>query len=248
MPGQGFLGVRANSDQYLLGVGKELIQPKDTNTSLPAYPAFPFADNFHLLVPYDLQVGASQAPLEFQLDAGRTASASIVESDGKPVVGCVVFGREPYRLWARSPLDSATFEIVGLDPRKPRLVMALHEGRKLSGWALITADATGPATLTLRPSASITGRIVDEEGNPRTRLEIASYGSSEKPDPLAGSFQTPCAVDQHGRFRIDLVPGAIFSASALGRNGGTQGELFANIKLEPGEVRDLGDIVVKSPK
>ena len=244
VPGRGIIGVRVNSDRYLLGVGAEKFQPKGSGTALPAYPRFPLANDYNLLAPIDTEVGTEPAMLDLQVDPGRTRSVTVVDSDGKPVPRCLTYGQGPFGTWGRHPLDSATFKVTALDPRQPRLVMVLHQGRKLGGSALIQAEGNSPVTLTLQPLGILTGRLVDDEGQPRTKFEVASCGSSDS-DPNHGYFHGRYTVDQDGRFRIEVVPGVFHSALAIKDDGQELGDVFRRIKLEPGQVKDLGDIRLK---
>ena len=244
VPGRGILGASANSYRYLRGVGAEKFQPAGSTEALPACPGFRFAIDYNLLVPFDTEGGTGPVTLDVQIDPGRTRSATVVDRDGKSMPGCLAFGQGSLPIWAPQPLDSATFEVMALDPRKPRLVMVLHEGRKLGGSALIQAEGNGPVSLTLQPLGILTGRLVDDEGQPLTKLEVASVGSDDS-DPNHGNFQGRRTVDQDGRFRIEVVPGVFHSALAIKDDGQNLGDVFKKIKLEPGQVKDLGDIRLK---
>ena len=111
--------------------------------------------------------------------------------------------------WESHPLDSATFEVTALDPREPRHVMVFHDGRKLGGSTLIDENDQGPVTIRLQPCGVVTGRLVDEEGQPRTKLELINLRGD---DEETGVFHRRCLVDPHGRFRIEVIPGLGYSA------------------------------------
>jgi hypothetical protein len=244
LPGQGMLGVRATSERYLMGVGAEAIRGKDPNASLPALPGFPFANNYNVVARFDAESGTDPVSLDLQLDPGRSVSVTVVDPDGKPVPGCRVFGLRSMPYWDRRPLDLTTFEVTGLDPREPRHLMFFHEGRKLGGSLLIGKDVKGPFTVTLRPCGVITGRLVDEDGRPRTRLALVNYGTPNR-EPNRGIFHDRCAVDGEGRFQVEVIPGLSYTATAEA-NGLGVGQVFEKVTLGPAEVRDLGDITVKA--
>jgi protocatechuate 3,4-dioxygenase beta subunit len=248
LPGPGMLGVYAPSERYLRGVGAEAIQKPGTDprASLPAYPGFPMANNYHLVAAFDAGSGAEPVSLDLQLDPGRMLTATIVDADGKPVPGCRAFGTRSLSYWDRRPLDSATFAVRALDPRQTRHVMVYHEGRHLGGMALIGKDETGPLTIRLEPCGIVTGRLVDEEGQPMTKVELVNYGFLDE-QPNEGIFHRPCPVDHDGGFRIEVIPGLSYRACVGQGRGIVIGKAFLKLTLGPGEVRDLGDVVVKTP-
>jgi hypothetical protein len=245
LPGRGMLGVRGRSERYLRGVGAEAIQGKDSRASLPAYPGFPFANNYNLVTAFDAS-GSEPVALELQLDPGRALLVTATDPEDQPVAGCRAFGTRAMTYWDRRPLDSATFEVTGLDPRRTRRLMLYHEGRRLGGSTVIGKDDQGPLIVRLQPCGIVTGRLVDEEGQSRTKLELINAGFLED-EPNEGVFHKPCPVDSAGRFRIELIPGLSYWAAVQQARGRIGGKVFAKLTLGPGEVRDLGDVVVNVP-
>ena len=49
---------------------------------------------------------------------------------------------------------------------KPRRVTITHAARKLVGFVYLKGDEAGPLTVKLQPWGTITGRIIDDEGQP----------------------------------------------------------------------------------
>ena len=126
-------------------------------------------------------------------------------------------------------------EVYALDLPKPRRVTIKHAGRKLVGSIVLKGDEAGPLTVRLQPWGTITGRVLDDDGQPRGPLELYSFG----PRILVG---------HDGKFRIEgLVPGLKYGASV--RQGGRfRGDVFHDVTVAPGEVKDLGDVKVIAPK
>ena len=74
------------------------------------------------------------------------------------------------------------------------------------------------------------------------RLRFAS-----RDDPEIGVLPAS-NVSTDGRFRIErLVPGQRYSAEVYRGIGWYAGPAFENLILQPGEVRDLGDIRTRAP-
>ena len=93
----------------------------------------------------------------------------------------------------------------------------------------------------LQPWGTVVGRVVDEDGKPRTDVEVFST-IRERPDPERGDLRVKPTVDAEGRFRIEgLVPGVKYDA--LGHSPSkADGPILQGVQVGPGEVKDLGDV------
>ncbi len=137
-------------------------------------------------------------------------------------------------------------EVRALEPSKSRRVIVYHEGRKLVGSAYLKGDESGPLTVRLEPWATIAGRIVDEDGRPRAGLEVNNlFSYSIDPQPPADRGELSAVpIGRDGHFRIErLVPGLTYGGGAS-QGHMYRGDLFRDVTLAPGEVKDLGDLKV----
>lgn len=141
---------------------------------------------------------------------------------------------------------------MGLHPDRIRRITFVKEDRKLIGFLLARGDGDAPYNVRMQPWATITGRVVDEQGKPQARASLAADTVSElaaHDDPGIGDFPE-ITTNGHGRFRAErLVPGQSYSATfyrgpGLGR---PSGPAFKSLKLAPGEMRDLGDLRLSPP-
>ena len=125
-----------------------------------------------------------------------------------------------------------------------------HEGRKLAASLDVKGDVAGPLTVRLQPWGVVTGRVVNEDGQPRRGLALHDAVGTY-PEPPAGQGLLPGANDipgpqvgRDGRFRVEgFVPGLKYGASAVFGNLYV-GEVFRDVTVAPGEVKDLGDLKV----
>jgi hypothetical protein len=162
---------------------------------------------------------------------GRTLTVTAVDPEGRPIGGTKATGRTD--LLGSGPYEQASpmFEVRALDPSRPRRVTVSHAGRKLAGSIDLKGDETGPMTVRIQPWGTITGRIVDHDGQPRGGLELFGI-----------------RIGRDGRFRIEgLVPGRKYEASAVEGFRGL-GTVFSDVTVAPGETKDLGDLKVVSSK
>ena len=123
-----------------------------------------------------------------------------------------------------------------------------HDGRKLVGSVYLKGDEVGPMTVRLQPWGTVTGRIVDEEGRPARRPGAEQprrrlSGAARRPGHAAGGRLHPgILVGRDGRFRIEgLIPGLKYGATAS-QGFVDLGEVFRDVTVAPGEVKDLGDL------
>ena len=211
-------------------------------------------------------MGALNAKHQFEAKSGGTAEANmqlqaaskspivVVDPDGKPLTGCRMVGLAPGQIWyedGKKKHDTHEFELLAFDPKRRRNVAAYHEERRLIG--MLTNEALTkeqPWVLQLQPEARITGQLVDVDGVPRAGVAI--YVTSDlPPDPgsmgfisgqmeqLAGTKET----DAEGRFElIGLMPGATFTVRTLDEAIADRRVLAKDVKVEAGEVKDLGKV------
>ena len=118
-------------------------------------------------------------------------------------------------------------------PDEVRPLVAFHEALKLAGSVEVHAAKTDTVELKLVPWSGLAGRLVDEHGEPRTKVHIV-YDER---------FDNPVVTDHQGRFRIDgLVPGKPAKVWVSPTTGYMSGTVARDLVLKPGEIRDLGDV------
>ena len=103
------------------------------------------------------------------------------------------------------PEAQAEFDVVTLGPGEDRMVWLVHEGRKLGRVIHVKEgdDKNGPVVVTLEPSATITGRIVDADGNP---VSGATIRPGLKPGGDFSLSLPQVASGSDGRFTVPNVP------------------------------------------
>jgi hypothetical protein len=217
---------------------------------------------YHAYRYIDPPAGAGPFDADLELARGLSREGRLVGPDGQPVAGAIACG-----LGARwgniQTLDSAsTFEVRGLEPGHPRLLIFTHKDRKLVGSVLLGDEemkSTAPLELKLVPAGAITGRIVDEDGQPlaEARLHLKMYEPNRRMNlPHGPRTFWPCnetfTTDAMGRFRAEgFVPGVATDISVADPNAQASfaylptldtGGALRNLAVPPGQVRDIGDV------
>jgi hypothetical protein len=243
LPGRGIITCFSDRSRYRLGAGAESIRGNP-----PYFDTMPrqvSASQFHAVAAVDLDPKAETATQDLQVDPGRSLTIHVVDPEGRPLGQTRAEGVSPYSA-GEDEQDAPTIEVRALEPSKPRRVTITHPGRKLVGSIVVKGDEAGPLTVRLQPWGTLTGRIVDEDGRPRGGValnNLFSYNLGPRPHPERGDLpSTPIGRD--GRFRIEgLVPGLQYGGGAS-EGYMYRGNLFRDVTLAPGEVKDLGDLKV----
>jgi RNA polymerase sigma factor (sigma-70 family) len=251
LPGRNIIACRSEMRRYRGRVGAEMIPGNDPQRmAFDTLPLNCHVADYHVLAEIDIDPKAESATLDFQVDPGRTVTVTAVDPDGKPIGGTKAKGvTDLFSNAIEYDQESPTFEINALDPAKPRRVIITHAGRKLIGTAYLKGDEASPVTIHLQPWGALTGRVVDDDGQPLKGLRMLSAGGSypERPD-VQGILPGDGLIGSDGRFRVEgLVPGLKYGAIASDQKA-LFGELFHDQTIAPGEVKDLGDLKVVPPK
>jgi hypothetical protein len=178
----------------------------------------------------------------------RPRRVSLIDPEGKPVVGAQTEGMTFFPWDAEPALRIATFSLRGLSPDRVQRITFFKEDRRLIGFLMARGDGDAPYTVRMQPWGTVIGRISDAHGKPqKADLSMGTWALETNSDPAVG-VHFDAATDAQGRFRIDkLVPGQRYSATIWG-NFKNLGTAFDNLVVRAGEVRDLGEIRAKNPQ
>ena len=187
--------------------------------------------------------GSGPLELSATLVKDRPRRVSLVDPDGKPVVGAWTIGLTAYPHDSEPLLRDASLVLTKLHPARVRRITFIKAYPPLVGFLLARGDADIPYTVRMQPCGTVTGRIVDETGKPlKASLSTADTSREAEADLGVGMFHA-VGTDAEGRFRIDsLVPGQRYSAKIELQMGQPARVAFKNLILRAGEARDLGDI------
>jgi RNA polymerase sigma factor (sigma-70 family) len=225
------------------------------------------SSNFAAFASISPKLGEEPIKVDFDLDAGGVVKARVVGLDGQPLTGALAAGlrHDWYTDADWSGLTKSNeFTAMGLDPKHPRLLCFTHWEKRLAGSVVVRGDEKEPVTVKLMPWATVSGRLLDEDGQPikNTALwftevprgkvgapraldvglhVVARFAGKPNPDPV---------TDADGRFKVEgLLPGLKYNLALMEPNGQFdpdhfkwKGLAFSNLVLKPGETKDLGDV------
>ncbi len=207
----------------------------------------------HVCRMVDVPADVETFTLDLELTRGATRKGRLVGPDGKPVVGAQVYGL--LAEWEVKTLDDASFEVVGLEPGKPRAVSFIHKERRLAG-SVAVKPGDGALDVRLVPCGSAIGRVVDQDGRPLpgTLVMLVFYDRRGEQIPGGIGFWPQDeiqAADREGRFRIDGLNPDL--TAHVGFRPGSRPDVFLepeqskakildHLTARPGETVDLGEI------
>jgi RNA polymerase sigma factor (sigma-70 family) len=203
----------------------------------------------HAVKYLDLAPDAGTAECNLFLDRGQTLTVKIEDAEGQPLKGTTVAGVTAG--WPNTmPIRDASCTIFALDPKKPRRLLVYHAERKLAGSLMVRGDEKEPPVARLAPTGSVTGRVLDRDGQPIAGADV----QLSSPEQIASELyrqlsqrQKAIHTDKDGRFRIDgIVPEVKFNLNIYQGRTFLVGEPRIGVRqVKSGATLDLGDVRTK---
>jgi hypothetical protein len=198
---------------------------------------------YHAYRVFDPAADAKALDLTLTVPRAPSRTLKFVDPDGNALRGVIVRGLVPME-WTQVTLDGAEIEILGLNPDKPRELIAQTADGKYIVKTTVGVNDPDPKVIQLKAACAVTGRVVDEAGKPVKGLYINIHAAE-------GVFiPSIAASDADGRFRAaPLFAGEQYSADVTGGPQGTAvvGKAFDGLVLKPSETHDMGDVRIKLP-
>jgi RNA polymerase sigma factor (sigma-70 family) len=246
LPGRGLVAARGERDYYLVSQGADKIAGADDRGTFRTFPHICDSQQQHAIVAINLADGARSLTCDLALDPGMTLSGTVVGPDGRPLSGCTAIDLCPHTMsFNIVKLPLGTFTARALDPKRPRPLVFRHDEKKLTAVVVARGDERSPLTVRLQPAGTVTGRLLDDDGQPRRGARINDRYAEGQFGPGYYFPFLHSSLGDDGRFRIEgLIPGVAYN---LGARDGMSffGDFTTGVKLQPGETRDLGDVKVK---
>ena len=206
---------------------------------LPTYPIDVFPREYNAVAEIDPAPGTVSMSCDLAVVRGQSLTITVLDPDGKPLSGNrVEVLRNDTGYDEPIAPEETTFTIPNWELGDKRTLRFLNMGRRLTGEIVVQGDGPQPRSITLQPWGVLTGRLVDADGQPwglEGELDLHPLGQYIK-------------VGKDGRFRAEgLMPGKTYKIK-IRRNGSIFGDFILEaVTVGPGETKDLGDIVPRSP-
>ncbi|HQU43061.1 MAG TPA: carboxypeptidase-like regulatory domain-containing protein, partial [Pirellulales bacterium] len=247
LPGRAIVGTECVMGHYRRGVGAEVIAGMNAEGNFDTFhsPGRPGKKWPHAMKEINPAPDADSVVCDLDLDAGQAMTVKVVDPAGKPIVGFTMDGRTPDGE-ALIPAESSMVEVLNLSDDEVRTLVVQHAPRRL-GKVVRLRLAEHPqreTTVMLQPTGKIAGRLLDRKGD---ALSGASITALVHPIEDFAKTLPPATTDDDGRFEYTDIPtGCTYEldADVAGMNG--PGWFAEDLALEPGETKELGDVVYGS--
>ena len=144
------------------------------------------------------------------------------------------------------PLPTDHFRLAGINPKNPRPFFFTHATKQLGTAVLLTGNEPKNFVVRLQPLATLSGCLRDSDGQPMggvRLLGVVEAGQLNLGESWGSTFEA--TTDKQGRFRVGLIAGVKWGAYAV-KGGALMEKPLQNVQLAPGEIKDLGDITIKT--
>jgi hypothetical protein len=231
LQGPGVLGVTApKRDEY----APPVVTPREIKDVFKVPLGLPPGSGYLYNALVLLNPGPKEKALvkDVALERPKERKGRILGPDGKPLGGVTIDGLGPGGV-----VKGAEFIVRGLNPRAPtgRWLIFHHKGKDL-GFFLkeLPAEKADPFTVQLQPCGSVSGRIVDPDGEPVAGVRCNGGVRGR------GWIALEVTTDRNGRFHAKgLVPGLGYW---ILRPKVARAARLVEFEVEPGKHKDLGDI------
>jgi hypothetical protein len=237
LPGPGALSALGTPyGAYRFAEEDEASRPVNERGSIATAEGDLHARFYHRVLPIDPPEGSDPMEVTLALRPAPKVSLKLVDVDGRPIVSGVL--STSLSGHAMEPVWGDTFDVPSLDPDETRTVIFYHHVKNLAAGLNVSGTEPRTQTVTLRPAATLTGRLVDAESRPVTNAQVFVWV-----DSVLILSHTGGRTDVDGRFHMTgLVPGVPCRLLYRPKPGGTF--RLARLSLRSGEERDLGDLDV----
>lgn len=247
---------------YSRGFGEwELAKYRNADGNFPYYNTAPhivMPGNYNRLALVDPKPNDKNVRVDMPLGKSTPIPVTILNPDGKPATGIMeIFGGNERFDWDDKP--AVGFVVEDLLPDQKRKVFAFDRNRNLVGGTIVDHTKGKSFKIKLTEAGKVYGQLVDRNGDPFTNATITVVYSDSPDNNSYGHWArqvgknympSELTIDESGRFEVHGLSSE-WKYSARLRMKAQDGTdrigdvIFRDLKIRPGEDRDLGDIVVK---
>ena len=263
LPGTGLLGVLSQERGYLTAPppdGELTAQIADREgfesnfgSSCKQYRRIEIPGSVKTITAYTRSRALQTLTQDFALEPGHTVEVHVDGPEGKPLASVRPLRTDGLSILEK-PDEAPLFHYVHEDPGKSETLLFLDHSGKLGSALTVDGLEERPIHLVLRPTGTVSGRLVDEQGKPRAHvlLEVSILGERnsnswlfDHPERVLtgadGIFHITGVIPDI-KYRVD-VPRTNLRGPGQHKEGYLKATRWS---LQPGESVNWGDVRVTS--
>jgi RNA polymerase sigma factor (sigma-70 family) len=264
-PGRGIIDVRANDRDKFASVEVRTILKEEGALWGPIGPV-------HVMTVIEVDAGKPETlNMTFTLGEAVVRKGTVVGPDGKPLDGVTAAGVRG--LHERpGPLKSNEFEVAGMRTTSQRLLVFVHDGKKVGAVETVSGDSTDPVQVKLQPLGTITGEVRKDNKAPWANLTVTALPQLRdgrnfdvprleqskiqgiydiKATPWWELTKRTVKTDEKGQFRLEgLLPGLDYTVYVSEGDLGEPDTLVTSrpkVTVDSGKTTDLGVLTKSEP-
>ncbi len=248
LPGEGVVTFRADESLSYRRVAKSKSKIGDRFTTLEEMGIYETAPNhiypkdFQFLKQLQIEKNETDLELSIELSSGMSLNVRVVKSNGEPVPNAILNGTAEFSGW--DSIRDGSLKIEGYYADQGRELFAYDPDSRQAAHVQLTGSQSGEVLVTLKPSGTLRGRLVDKHG---VAISAARLLCESIPQDT-GSVNLRYTTDNEGQFELHgVVPGYKHTVWALIEGVGMMA-IAKDIDMEPSKGLDLGDVVVDAKK
>jgi hypothetical protein len=258
-PGKGVLWVFAHDAEKYATADTEAMLSKLDVRSRPV-------GGVHAIIPLDVDDAKPESrTVTIRLDLAKTRKGNVVGPEGQPLAGATAAGLTVDG--GPKLLDAADFSMPAPRPGTTRLLVLLHEAKKLGAVVPVSGDSSEPVEIKLAPLGSVTGRVHRSPAEAKAGLTVTAIPDvrdarrfenlptvTRKFQGTYGMLRGPwdkwttrtTKTDGEGRFSLEgLLPGLTYTIHVSDGDVSEAGTLVVSrrgVTVEAGKLTELGDL------
>jgi hypothetical protein len=242
LPGPGFIVVPHSTGRLRATERDDKFGMKEHSIEAAPY-ELSILSNYSALAAIEPAKRIESVKQDLTLDLGWTFTGTVHGEDGKPLAGSRMFNvYGPCMRWMER-MDTSDFIVRGYKPDQSPIIVFQYPEKNLVGLLQPPKENGGVITVQMKKGATVSGRLLDPGGKPRSNVELGLLYDAKKTEPgwWWGLYTKTIQTDKDGRFRVEaLMPGFVYKLRDK------QGSIEFGDGIQFGEVKELGDVRLKA--
>ena len=246
LPGEGVVTFRADESLRYRRVAKSKSEIGDRFTTFEemgiyeTVPTHVYPKDYQFIKQLQIDKVDTDIELSIELSSGVSLDVRVVKSNGEPAPNAILNGVAEFSFW--DSIRDGGLKIEGYYADQGRELFAYDPETHQAAHLQLTGSQTGEIVVTLQPSGTMRGRMVDKQGIAISAVRLLCESIPQD----TGNVNLRHTTDKDGKFELQgVVPGYKHTVWALIEGQGMMA-IAKDVEVDPAKGLDLGDVSYKS--